>query len=419
MVRWIIVAVLLTLFSQVAEAKRTYGMRPAVYKKVQDIQLMLDEKQWQQAIDAVDQLQQSGLSHYEMAQTWDIRGLASYQLNHFDQAISDYQQVIDQKDHIPEGMYIRSLRTLTQLNMMDENYHRALQYAQRLLVHQEDADVYMLKAQAYFRLEQHTAALEACNQANVLLQEKNKKPRENWLLLENAIHHALEDYPSMLAVLEKLITWYPKSDYLLYTANVYGQLEQTDKQIGLLETLYERGDLKTESQLMQLSSLYLMEEVPYKGAVLLENHLQNGPLDESDKVFNLLVSAWSAAGEEQKALNSMIKLSRLSAEGEDYLRLAYQYFDMSKWQGSEQAAEQALEAGELNEPGDVWILLGMSRIHQKKFVSAQQAFAKAMPFEKSARLAKQWLRYAEREQEKYAELAKSETTLAKADKSEE
>ena len=414
MTRWILLALVLTLFAQLAEAKRTYGMRPGVYKKVQDIQLLLDEKHWQRAIEAVDELQKNGLSQYEMAQTWDIRGLAAYQLDDYEQAITDYKHVIAQKEHIPEGMYLRSLRTLSQLNMMNENYREALKFARQLTVEQPDADVLMLQAQAYFRLEEFDNALQSCEQAKTMLAQKNRKPRENWLLLENAIHHAMENYPAMLIVLEKLVQWYPKSDYLLYTANVYGQLERPQKQIGLLETLYERGDLTSDSQLMHLSSLYLMEEVPYKSARLLEEQLDEGGLEENEKVYNLLASSWNAAGEENKALRAMVSLSKLTEKGEDYLKLAYQYFDMTQWQGSEQAAEQALELGELKEPGDVWILLGMSRIHQKKFVSAQQAFAKAIQFKKSTRLAKQWLRYAEREQEKYAELSTNETNLASA-----
>ena len=404
----IILTLILFTLSVEVFAKRTYGMRPAVYAKIQEIQIQLDESQWQHAIEAINDLQKRKLSQYELAQTWDIQGIAYYQIKDYHQAISTYSQILSVKEYIPEGMYQRTIRTLTQLNLMQEDYDNALKYGLLLIESQQDADAYMLVAQAHFRMKSWASAITASNKALELLGDK--KPKENWLLLQNAIYYATQNFPQMLKVLEKLILWYPKDDYLLYTANVYGELGQTSKQTSLLEALYEKGVLTNKNELINLASLYLLEKVPLKCAHLLQAELQSNHLQATEKVYELLATAWRSAGEEQKSIESMLALAELSQKGTDYLRLAYQYFDINNWEESAKYAEIASNQLdlELENQSKTYMLLGMSYLNMKRFESAKQAFMRASKDASQQKLSKQWLIYTKREAQKYQQLA---TTL--------
>ncbi len=401
----LLVCLCLLCISICASAKPTYGMRAKVYADVQKVQALLEQKQWQDAVELIEHLQKQRLSDYELAQTWDIKGMAFYQQNKLALAIQGYTEVVNLKEAIPEGMYQRALRTLAQLNMMADNYQAAIVHANELVIVQKDADIYMLLAQAHYRLDQFEKALISVNNAKEMQKLGTKQPKETWLQLENAIHHALSDYPAMLKVLQQLVLLYPKPEYVLYMASVYGELDQLAKQTTLLESLYERGELKTEGQLLNLASLYVVEEVPYKGALLLEKALANGQLAPSEKVNNLLVSAWTAAKEPEKAMTALQSLVSISGNSDDQMRLAYQYFDLEHWQETVDTTETALNNEDLSDPGNALILLGMAQMKQDDFDLAQQTFIRAAKHEAVKKLASQWLHYAEQEQQKHAELA--------------
>jgi len=396
------------LFSHKAVAKRTYGIRPAVYVEIQEIQTLLADKKWQEMEDAASNLQGKSLHDYERAQVLDILGIAKYQQGIYDEAIGYYEQVIALKAHIPEGMYQRTLRTLAQLSMMADDYQAALAFCNTLLLEQQDTALYMLISQAHYQLEQFDDALAALNQGKALITDSNRKPKENWLLLENAIHHARNDYAAMLSVLQELIQLYPKSDYLLYAANVNGELGHTDKQLGLLETLYENGNLTRQSQILNLSSLYLLEGAPYKGAALLSDNIEAGTVEKTTKTMNMLANALVTAGEAEKAIDVLSRLADMEPSGELFLRLAYQHFDIANWQGAAMSALKALDSDELEKKSEAYLLLGMAELNNKRFENAQRAFVNAANYEDDKKLAQQWLNYTDSEIKKYAQLTKEE-----------
>ena len=405
MLRTILIVTLLLSHSAQAAKKPTYGMRPRVYEQVQIIQSYLDEKHYPQAMAAIEELQSASLSPYEKAQLWDIKGITHYQLNELAKAVFNYQQVITHRDDIPEGMYQRSLKTLAQLSMMREDYPAALEYAQQLLAIQADASLHMLIAQAYYRQDDFAHALSSCQKANELQTALQRPPKESWLQLENAIQHGLNNYDAMLDVLDTLLTHYPKPEYLKYMANVYGELNEVAKQTSILETLYEQGELNTSGELLNLASLYQIQNVPVKSGVLLENSLTSGSLETNERSLNLLVSAWSLAKEDDKALKVLEQLAALSQKSEDYLRLAYRYFDQQRWHNSISAISMAMVSEDLKEPGSAIILQGMAQLKIGEFAQASTSFVLAARYEKVKKLASQWLRYSEKEQRKSQELA--------------
>ena len=405
--------ILLLLSTQVAEAanKRTYGMRPRVYEKVQLIQQQLDGKQYREAIAAIEELQQNSLSEYELAQTWDIKGITHYQLNELTPAIKSYEKVIEQKEAIPEGMYMRSLKTLAQLNMMKEDYPASLRHAHTLLALEPDASMHMLVAQAHYRQDNFEPALDACLKARDMYNAKQKPLKENWLQLQNAIHHALNDYPSMLVVLEEMLVHYPKTEYLKYMASVYGELEDMNKQTGILETLHEQGELKTSSELLNLASLYQIQKTPFKSGQMLEKQLKLGKIEENERVLNMLVSAWTLAKNDHKAMLALEKLTQLTGNSNDYIRLAYHYFDNKDWQKTVTTVSTAMQGETVKDPGNAMILQGMAQMKLKRFDEAGESFVLASRHQNVKKLAAQWLRFSEKEQQKYAELASLGITL--------
>lgn len=393
---------LLVLQLEARELQRTSGLRQDVYEKMQEVQQLAEDNENDKALRVLEAMREDKLSPYEAAQTWFLSGYVYYQLGDLDASLAAYQEVMAVDEELPLGMQQNVLSTLAQLCMAAEHYEQALGYIDQLLELAEEPvpDHYAIRAQVLYQLERAEAAMAALDRAMELQLTQGKPPRENWLLLKNAILYQRDDLEGMLEVLRQLVDLYPRDRYLLNLAAIYGALDNTQAQLALMEPLYERGSPLTPPQLLNLASLYLMHEVPYKGAVLLERELQAERIDASSNNLEMLAQAWLMAFEYERSLEPLAQAASLSAAGDTYLRLANTYMELSRWAEAAQATERALEKGGLRDEGGAYMLQGMAYFNQGDFRKARRAFAEAGKHPRSQQLSGQWLQYLATEEDK-------------------
>jgi len=382
---------------------RTAGLSQAVYAELQEIQEMIEADQVTEAENRLRDLQEQRLNDYERSQTWFVMGYVHFRKEDYGPAQAAYEKVLE-NDNLPLGMQSNVLRTLAQLSMVNERFDEALGYLERLLVvsEQPQPDHYALKAQVHYQLEQFDQAMAALERAGELQAQRGSPPRENWLLLKNALYFQRQDFLSMLDVVQQLVRLYPRDRYLLNMAGIYGELGDSKKQLSLLEPLYERGSLAGESNKVNLASLYMLNEVPFKAATLLEREIDSGAVAATEKHWELLAQAWLMAANIEKALDPLAKAARLAEDGETYLSLARTHMSLSRWRDAELSVNRALEKGDLRDEAGAHLLKGMALFNQKKYREARSAFALAGEDPGSEQLARQWMSYLAQEEEKLA-----------------
>ncbi len=261
-----------------------------------------------------------------------------------------------------------------------------------------DSSVYVLKGQALFKLEHYPEAVKAVQTAITLERDLGRQPREQWLLLLNAVYYNLSDYDNMISVLKELNALYPNQRYVLNLAAVYGQMDKTKEQLLLMEPLYDGGLLTGEAYLLNLANLFMLHKVPVKGAKVIDVALQQGTIKRNQRNLELLAQAWQLAAEDRKTIEPLKEAAKLSEKGSIYVRLASIYMNLYDWKNSEDALEKALKKGQLTDTSKARILLGMSRFYQKNYSGARKAFEKAGESEKTKALAQQWLTYLSQEE---------------------
>lgn len=390
----------------VAEArdKKSYAMSMKVFKVIEQANLLMEEKQSEEALELLNKALEKRPSKYEKAQIRYLIGSYYYRLSDEPNALKYFELVLESKDGMPELLYKQALRTLVQMHMVQENYVKARENAMVLVTVGEipDAGNYALLAQANYKLEKWQEALDAANSALELEKLAGKDPSENLLLLANAVYFETKAMDKMIGTLELLVRYYPKASYLLYLSSVYGQLEQQDKQTALMESLYENGYLKEGSQLRNLASLYIAEKVPYKGAMVLQDAIEKEKVEGSVRNYEMLAQAWRLAAENDKAILALDSAAKLSDDGDLYLRKGYLLFDKAMYKEAKKAVHQALDKGVDDEKkGEAWLLLGMSRFNLKEFTDAIVACEKASEYDSSKKLAKSWISYISTEERKY------------------
>jgi tetratricopeptide (TPR) repeat protein len=381
------------------KTKQTVAMSQSVFEKLTEIQGLVEAKDYAGGRALIRELQaKDKLSPYEKAQLHNLDAYTYYLQEQYENAIRSYELVLQQPD-LPEALAQSVMKTLAQLQFTIEDYPTALQTIHRLMaiIPEPGSDIYMLLGQAHFQMQDYQKALDPIQTAIDMTVAQGRIPRENDLLLLRVCHYELGDFPSMISVLEQLIMHYPKDTYILTLAGVYSELGDTKKQLALAEVLYEKGYLTNNTHIVNLANLYLLHEIPYKAAKILETEMNNNVVGKDVRNLRLLSQAWYSAREDEKAIPPLKEAAEVSGEGELYVRLAQAHLNLDQWDEAAVALEQGIRLGGLSRKDTAQIMLGMALFNQKKLGLARTAFEGALSDERSRRTAQQWIQYVESE----------------------
>ena len=382
------------------KTKETVAMSQQVYESLTEIQELVEAEQYQAALEEIKDLQtgKKKMSPYEAAQIWNLTAYTYYLMEDYKGAIGAYKQVLQQPD-LPEALQQSTLKTLAQLHFTIEDYEQALIVIDELIAMLEEppADIYMLKGQAYFQMQEYDKALEPIKIAVQMNRDQGKVPRENWLLLLRVIYWEMEDFPNMLIVLKELVEEYPKDTYVLTLAGVYSELGDTKKQLALTEALYDAGYIDGKTHAVNLANLYLLHGIPYKAAVILEKEIDSGAVKSDVRNLRLLSQAWYQARNDRKSIPPLVKAAAMGEDGELYMRLAQSYLNLEMWGEAAAAAKKGLAVGNLKRKDTGNIMYGMALFNQRKLEQARRAFQAAGKDNRSKRAAGQWIKYVDSE----------------------
>jgi tetratricopeptide (TPR) repeat protein len=383
------------------EVSRTGGLNQDVYKKMVEIQTLIDEGDLSRARKKLERLQAEKLSDYELAQTWFLMGYLHYRNEDYPASVAAYKKVLVTKN-MPLGLRQNVVKTLAQLSVAVADYPAALTYLDRLIKIREESqpEDHALRAQVLYLLEDIDGALVSMDNALRLQQKREEPPKENWLQLKNALLYQRNDYRGMLAVTNELIALYPRDRYLLSKAAIHGEMGDTRAQLALMEPLYERGSLASASHKVNLASLYLLHGIPYKAGVLLDSEIKAERIEATERHLEMLAQAWLMSAETERAIKPLQQAAHMGKDGNGYINLARTYISLWRWPDAETSLKKALEKSGLQDTGGAQLMLGMVQFNQKNFRDARRSFALAGQDPKSEKLSRQWLQHLEREEEK-------------------
>lgn len=386
------------------KTRKTPALREKVYSQLSRAQKLADEDKVAEGIAVLDKLQKRAatMNSYERAMMWNFYGFIYYDAEKTNEAISSFAKVV-QIENIPESLELSTLLSLAQLSMQQEKYQESLKYIDRWSALKDGKDsskVKVLKANAYYAMKKYPNALESISSAVAEAEKAGKKPKENWLVLERALHFELKQPMKVTIVSEKLVKLYGKAKYWVELANMYGETDQTEKQLAVMEAAYQQGFVSKKNDFQTLAQLYFFNGAPFKAAKLLSEQLAKGVMDKDIKTLRFLAQAWTTAKEHEKAIPVLQQAADLSSDGNMDARLAEVLLNLEKWDDAIKAAKSAQNKGDLDNPGNINVALGMAYFNKKQFDQAIIEFKKAKKQKKVEKMANQWLKYVETEKRK-------------------
>ena len=404
--RFLFVLLCCLLLAQPSLAKdAVVGMSKKTYDTINEVTPLIDNSQWTEALEILNELRERKLSGYETAHVLNMVGFIYFQLEENDLALASYAEALEQEG-LPESQVRGLLNAVAQVSLAVGRFKDAEMYARRLLAAETEAPQplsQVILAQALVGQERWEEAVEPLKTALAMLERSGAKPRENWMVMLSSVYYQMERYEEMRDLLYEIVELYPKERYILNLAALHGQLEEPQKQLALVEALRDDERIDKGFRLLTLANLFMAQGVPHKAAVLLEQEIESGNIEATQKNLELASQAWYMAGNEAKAIKPLERAAEMSEDGELYVRVARMHMDLYQWRAAEAAARKAMDKG-VDEPGDAWLLVGMALARGDKLEMARAAFVEAAEFEDSEKWAKQWMRFVDTEQERIASL---------------
>lgn len=370
-------------------------MGERAYRRFESISALYGEGQYREALAAAEAYLRADLNGYERAMGEQIAGFALIALERPADAVPRFEAAIA-LEALPNNAHFALLRSLAQLYASLERWQDSIDMMGRYLSYQPgpSPEDRVMMAQNHLQLGRWREALPWIQGA---IEAAGTKAQESWYLLELAIHFELGNHRAALELLHAVVArWPDRLRYWELMAGANQALGRDRDAFAALLAAYHGGLVTESAKILNLVRLALYVELPFQGGQILERAMSAGTVEASQANLQLLLQAWTAARDYDRAVAVIERLAPLAADGDLYMQKARLMMEQNRWQATLDGARQALELGQLSSPGAAWLLVGIASMELGQLREARQAFQQAQAFdEDSRRQAREWQRFVE------------------------
>ncbi len=248
----------------------------------------------------------------------------------------------------------------------------------------------MFLANIFSQQHEYTTALNLVKSAI----KATSKPPQAWMQLQLALSYKVKDYTSVLMVLEQQLHAEPnnKANWQ-QLSDAYFNAKNYQQAASIKHLAYQRGFIVSESELIDLTKLFLQAGTPHKAAQFLQQAFTQKTVSQTKDNLELLAEAWLQAKEDLQAKTILDQVIQIKPSAVAYEKLAQIYSRQKNWQLAVQFFLKSLELDKFQQQGDSYLLMGVSYFNLRKASQAENAFEQAILYPHTAILAQQWLSY--------------------------
>lgn len=397
------------------KTRRVPSMSEQTFKKLAEAQEFVELKDYAAAIAVLDRMleRRKRLNGNEVGQVHYMRAFVYYSMEDYPSAIKDYKAVVAQGDAITEGLESNTLYTLAQLSFVVDNYQDALKYMEIWIdtATNPGPEPHYFMGQVYYQMKNYPSAIEQIELTIRVAKERGTTVKEQWWGLLNYLYYEEENYPRVLEILEILVEDFPKRQYWIRLAGIYGQEDQEKEQLHAMMAAYAAGYLDRESDFNTLAGLLMQDEIPFRAAVVLELAFEEGVVEKTAPNLRNLGQAWQLSQEVEKAIGVFEEAGKLSEDGKIFERLANLYLEDDQFAKCVKAADNALKKGGLRKRQNTHVFRGMCLYEQDKLTSARGSFvscrneSRRVKDDSGRRMCQQWITHIDNESRRRKALA--------------
>jgi tetratricopeptide (TPR) repeat protein len=377
-------------------AAANYTVDPRTGKKLTQAIELLQAEDYAGAAKILKSFNLNRLNDYERALVQQTLGYVAASPEDFAEAAERFSAALE-LESLPEGAQVSTRFNLAQIYMMLERWDDAIATFNKWFQEVETPNSlgYYMLAVAYYQSGDLDKAFAPATKS----VEMATTPKEAWIRLLLALYMEKKQYREALPLVERLVSLYPKKPYWMQLSAIYAELGEDSKALASQQLAYQEGFLTEDKELRRLAQMYLFHDLPFWAATVLDRAIEEEKVESDTKALELLGNSWLAAREYDRALAPLERAAEVSEDGELFLRLGRVYIQREEWEKAAESLNRALEKGNLEEVGNVHLLLGIAVYNQKRLDRARRSFVRALDFEESNKNAEQWLRVIDREME--------------------
>ncbi len=375
------------------------------WKRMNDVYEDIGEENYDLAYQKlINMTQRARGGKYLQAIVQQLIGQVEWARENFDSALEGFEEAVA-LNALPDLTHYSLMYQIAQLYYMKDRFDEALRSLDLWMCKAPPetikATAHVLKASLYAAKEDWGNVIPSVDTAIKMSDE----PKESWYLLKLASHHELEDKAAARDTLKVMINlWTDKKIYWIQLSNVYFQLENDKEALSVIALAHRKKLLNKQTDYLYLSNMYSLQEVPFKSAKVLQEGIENGIVEHSEKHWKMIADSWFVSEEMEQALIAYEKAGAASLDGGIDLRRGYILIDLEQWDLARDALMKAIEKGGINDRklGEAHLMVGMSEFSLGNYDEASAAWGRAGRFEKTKTSAQQWMNHMREERARKA-----------------
>lgn len=254
---------------------------------------------------------------------------------------------------------------------------------------EENGDVFLAIASNYYEMKQMDKIIDPADRAIAAFKKPNKGPYQ----LKVAAYYEQKKFKELVAVAEVIVEKFPEdASSWVSLAQFYTLVEKNDLALQTAVLAHRQGFIKTEAQVKMLASLYASQDVPFKGAALLEKFMKDGVVKKDKVNLTAMAGYFQNAREYKKAAMYFGEAAKLDNDGDLYYKQGSMLDLVEQYDQAVASYEKALENG-ASKKGTIYVAIGTAHFYQNRLRDAAAAFQKALSDDNVKRNASSWLAY--------------------------
>ena len=358
----------------------------------------LKTKRWQEVLTKVREAQAA--TGYIRSATdefyfHEFQGFAYSQLKQYPEAARELEAGLKSPCMAESKKYDR-YKALAAIYSAMRNNPKVIEYGNLALKSGPDGDTPIYVAQAYYQSGQNKDAIRVMQETISAVEARGQTPKEQWLLLLQSACSKVQDNACVSRVFEKLVTYYPKTDYWLNLTSSLTQLDDVNdtQQLNIMRLATYVKVMKRPDQFKEMAQLSLEQGLPCEAQSVLEGAFTANIFKEQrDKDVNtrLLDAAKKACAPAKATLAQKETAARAAATGDEEMKVGAAYLSAGDPAKAAEALQRAITKGKLTNADEAALLLGIAQLKANNKPEAAKAFKLVKTDKTMARIAKLWL----------------------------
>ncbi|HUS23710.1 MAG TPA: hypothetical protein VM369_02075 [Candidatus Binatia bacterium] len=367
----------------------------SLYRRMERVIDAISKNEYADSEKKLKEMTEDAHSDYEKAIVLQTLGFVYASENKNTQAIQTFKSALA-TNALPQVPHEQMMFNIAQLLISDNKHDAGIVQLREYLTESCNPvpDSHILLASVYAEKKSWHDALKQVN----LAIAKAKTPKESWVQLRLALHYELKQMAACGQDLLLLVALAPnKEDYWKQLSSILFDIKKDPEALSTLALADRKGYINEEREFRNLASLYLYLSVPYKAGQVMQRGIDSKAVTPDEKNLQMMADSWLLAREYDKAEAALKRAAAVAENGELYKRLGTLYVQKEEWKKAIEALQKAQQKGGVKDPGDLVFLIGVCAVNLKQWQLAEASLQKAMTFEKTTKMAAEWMNHMRQE----------------------